>query len=264
MNIRPFTRVIGACCNHGQPKLGTNKAPYYIHKYLSSNLDMDIIEGFDTSGQGYNHLFALHNHYLQLQHNVITLGGDHSISLSTVASSAKKYGDDLTVVWVDAHPDLHTRESSTTKNIHGMPLGSALGLDNMFNLPTIKPSQLIYIGIRDIDPHEKKMIEDLNIEHYTIEHIKQYGLKDIITNIKKIHAPIHLSLDVDVIDPKYFKSTGTPVNNGLLLDDIDYIIDSLKGNIISSDIVEFNPYLSDESVTEKESCYINNYIHRLL
>ena len=73
-----------------------------------------------------------------------------------------------------------------------------------------------------------------------------------------------IQLHIYSIDPIYLKSTGTPVNNGLLLDDIDYIIDSLKGNIISSDIVECNPYLTDETVTEKESCYINNYIHRLL
>ena len=264
MNIRPFTRVIGACCNYGQPKLGTNKAPYYIHQCLSSNLDMDLIEGFNENGRGYNELFALHNHYLHLHHKIITLGGDHSISLSTVASSVEKYGDDLTVVWVDAHPDLHTRKSSKTKNIHGMPLGSALGLDNMFNLPTIKPNQLIYIGIRDIDPYEQEMIEKLNIEYYTSKHIHKYGLKDIIRNIKKIHAPIHLSLDVDVIDPKYFKSTGTTVDNGLSLKDIDYIIENLKGNVISSDIVEFNPYLTDKNIKDKEASYINNYIHRLL
>ena len=261
---RTFTKIIGACCNYGQPKIGTHKAPEIIRSYFHKGLDMDMINGFDQDGTGYIQLYALHNHYLQLRHKVITVGGDHSISLSTVASSAEKYKDDLTVVWVDAHPDLHTRESSVTKHIHGMALGSILGLDNLFNLPTIQPHQLIYIAIRDIDSYEQQMIRDLNIEYYTMEYIQTYGLTSILANIKNIDSPIHLSLDVDSIDPQYFKSTGTPVKNGLTLGDISQIIDSLKSKIVSTDIVEFNPYLSNNERKHQEAKYIVKYIHQLL
>lgn len=264
MSMRTFTKFIGACCNCGQPKIGTHVAPKIINNYLDTVFDMDMIEDFNTSGRGYRSLYALHNHYLHLQNKVITIGGDHSISLATVASSAEKYKDDLTVVWVDAHPDLNTRESSLTQNIHGMPVASILGLDNLFDMPTIKPHQLIYIGIRDIDPYEQKIIHELDIENYTMEYINKYGLTDILTSIRNIDSPIHLSFDVDSIDPKYFASTGTPVENGLKLNDIYNIIERLKGHIVSADIVEFNPYLSNNITKQREAMYIANYINCLL
>ena len=258
--MRKFTKIIGACCHNGQTKLGTHIAPQFIHKKLGQNVDIDFIDNFDNFGAGYKDLYSLHNKYLHENNKVTTLGGDHSISLSTTASSVEKFKDDLVVVWVDAHPDLNTRQSSLTKNIHGMPVASLLGLDNLFDLPTINPEQIIYIGIRDIDDYEKKMIDELNIQYYDMTYIKQYGLSNILNNINSMHAPIHLSFDVDSMDPIYFKSTGTPVPRGLNKADAYNIFTTLKKNIVSTDIVEFNPYLSNNTIKHKEGLMLANLV----
>ena len=97
-----------------------------------------------------------------------------------------------------------------------------------------------------------------------IKALHKYGLTDILTSIRNIDSPIHLSFDVDSIDPTYFASTGTPVENGLKLNDIYNIIERLKGHIVSADIVEFNPYLSNNITKQREAMYIANYINCLL
>lgn len=262
--MRTFTKIIGACCNHGQPKIGTHIAPAYLYDQSIHKHPMRYVKKFDDTGTGYRDLYNLHNSYLHNNNKVITIGGDHSISLSTVASSVEKYKDDLVVVWVDAHPDLNTRASSLTQNIHGMPMAFSLGLDNLFDLPTIKPNQLIYLGIRDIDPYEQHTINTLGIESYNMTKIKQYGLIDILNDINRIDAPIHLSFDVDSIDPRHFKSTGTPVPNGFNIEDVWNIFSILKKNIVSTDIVEFNPYLSNNTIKSKEAKLLNNLINFML
>ena len=297
-----MSKLIGACCNRGQQKLGVSKGPPFIYKYIydtnhmykdtsskllqkhnniytnvpKPNMDsirafrmkdrdyMNTVDIYDYSGTGYRELYELHNYYLFQGKNVVTIGGDHSISISTAASSAQKYNDDLVLVWVDAHPDLHTRESSTSKNMHGMSAGSILGLDNIFDFPTIRPEQLIYIGLRDIDAHEQKIMQDYNIEYYDMDYIKRNGIKQILHNIRNIDAPIHLSFDVDSIDPIYLKSTGTPVADGLTISDAWDVFTILKHNIVSTDIVEFNPELSDHKTAHAEGILVSNFVKYLL
>ena len=263
--MKHYTKIIGACCKAGQKKIGPELSPHEIFKSLRKPSNFSFIDNFDKSGVGYKDLYTLHNTYLHNNHKVITIGGDHSISLSTVASSAEKYKDDLVVVWVDAHPDINTRQSSITNNIHGMPVASFLGFDNMFNLPTININQLIYIGIRDIDDFEQEMIDTYNIEHYNMKYIQKYGIQDIINNISNIDAPIHLSLDVDSIDPKEFISTGTPVPIGLSKTNIWHIIKKLKKNIVSSDIVELNTKLSiNDTVKKNDIEFVTNVTRYLM
>ena len=241
--IHSVSKIIGASCKKGQKKDGVHNACAYLSKHFVYPERVTYINDFETGG--YNNLFDLHNKYLHLHWRPITVGGDHSISLSTVASSVEYFKDDLTVVWVDAHADLHTRESSESGNLHGMPLGSLLGHDNIYNLPTIKPEQLIYIGLRDVEPYEQKIIDDLNIESYSMKYLQNNSLKDVLTNIYNRSETIHLSFDVDSLDPSVISSTGTPVKNGLTLEEATLIINKLAPKIISSDIVEFNPELGD-------------------
>ena len=263
--MHTFTKVIGACCRAGQPLQGTESAPYEVYKMLRRPGSMEMIDSFDLLGNGYRDLYKKHNAYLHQKNKVITVGGDHSISLSTVASSGEKYKDDLVVVWVDAHPDINTRESSYTKNIHGMPVASFLGIDNLFNLPTINPSQLIYIGIRDIDEYEQTLLDTHNIEHYNMKYIQKYGIKDIINNISKIDAPIHLSLDVDAVDPTEFISTGTPVPFGLRKNDVWDIVTKLKKNLVSTDIVELNTNLSTNYTMKKNDIeFVTNLVRYVM
>ena len=262
---RTFTKVIGACCRAGQPLQGTESAPHEVYKMLRRPGSMEMIDSFDLLGNGYRDLYKKHNAYLHQKNKVITVGGDHSISLSTVASSGEKYKDDLVVVWVDAHPDINTRESSYTKNIHGMPVASFLGIDNLFNLPTINPSQLIYIGIRDIDEYEQTLLDTHNIEHYNMKYIQKYGIKDIINNISKIDVPIHLSLDVDAVDPTEFISTGTPVPFGLRKNDVWDIVTKLKKNLVSTDIVELNTNLSTNyTIKKNDITFVTNIVRYLM
>ena len=123
--------------------------------------------------------------------------------------------------------------------------------------------QLIYIGLRDIDEYEKKQIRDLHIEYYNMSYIHRNGIKQILHNISNMQAPIHLSFDVDSIDPAYFKSTGTPVRNGLTLSDAWDVFTILNKNIVSTDIVEFNPHLTDEHTNISEGILLSNFIKYL-
>ena len=186
--------------------------------------------------------------------------GLHSISLSTVASSLKKYGEALNVIWIDAHADIHTRKSSETKNTHGMPLGSLLGHDPFFNFPTLLPSQLTYIGLRDVDMYEKKVIYDNNITNYDMDYIKTHSIYCVVKHISKINGPIHLSFDVDSIDPDIFKCTGTPVKAGLNMTDIWKILSTIKDKTVSCDFVEFNPFLANSYYKRKDVITLLNII----
>ena len=259
--MRPFTKFIGACCKFGQRKDGVQYGAEVLFNQMNIADDVDYIGNFEK--EGYKNLFNLHNKYLKSGWKPITVGGDHSISLYTVASSVKKYKDDLTVVWVDAHADIHTQNSSPSKNLHGMPLGSLLNYANIHVETHIKPEQIIYIGLRDIEPHEKKTIENFGIETYTMDDIKNSSLDTILHNVYNRSGVIHLSFDVDVMDPIYISCTGTPVENGISYYDSKNIINKLSPKIISTDIVEFNPLLGNKHQVQRESERIINLLKLL-
>tara|TARA_B110000208_G_scaffold51501_1_gene67645 strand:+ start:5759 stop:6535 length:777 start_codon:yes stop_codon:yes gene_type:complete len=246
--MRTFSQIIGASCKYGQPKIGVETAPELLKDSMAIN--MPIIDNFEDDG--YTKLFNIHNKCLSENLLPITIGGDHSISFSTVASSVKYYQGDLTLIWVDAHADIHTRDSSETKNMHGMPVGGLLGHDNIFNFPELKPQQLIYIGLRDVDEYEQQIIDSLDIEHYTAEFVRNHSLSDILENIYNKTEAIHLSLDVDVMDPIHFGSTGTPVEDGLSIKETKQILSKFKPKIKSVDFVEFNPSLTNTAQATRD------------
>lgn len=193
----------------------------------------------------------------------INIGGDHSMAIATVADSLNKvkFFDELKVIWFDAHPDINTFESSLTKNYHGMPLSFLTGLDKSSKLDFIdnklKFQNLLYIGIRDIDKFEEQILKDYNISYilpkqfntnyqYVIDTIDRFignGNNQINKN------PIHISFDVDSIDPKYIPCTGTAVSEGLEMFQTKKVIDYLFKNhkIIGLDIVELNLELGKDS-----------------
>jgi len=247
----PFTKFIGACCKFGQKKDGVQFGAEILLNQLKTHEDPIYVGNFEQDG--YTKLFNIHSKYLRDGWKPITVGGDHSISLSTVASSAKKYKDSLTVIWVDAHADIHTQNSSLSKNLHGMPLGSLLNYEGCYDKTHINPTQLIYIGLRDVEDHEEKVIKDLGIESYIMEDIINSTLDNILTNIYNRTERIHLSFDVDVMDPVYISCTGTAVKNGLSYYDSKKIIKRLSSKIVSADVVEFNPVLGDKETVQRES-----------
>jgi arginase len=214
---------------------------------------------------GYYNLRELHTVELSNQRVPITIGGDHSLAMSTVSSTLDYFKDrKVRVVWVDAHADIHTYQGSETKNLHGMPVSTLLGVDNLMSIDTIlKPDQVSYIGLRDVDYQENKRIQELNIESYSAENVKFYGIEKIMEFITedKEDEIYHVSIDVDSIDPSEFPCTGTSVPDGLSENDIHKIVDHLKESIVSLDIVEYNPHIF-EIASDKERC--NEVIERIL
>jgi len=195
----------------------------------------------------------------------INLGGDHSIAIGSIAASLDKYEDDLVVIWIDAHADINSMHSSSSKNIHGMPL-NILTRPLHYELPLkiLKYNQIIYIGLRDCDDYEVKIIQGNHIRHWTSHEINEldrwprhravfFQLLNTLTKDKKIH----LSLDVDALDPKYIPCTGKPVDDGISMDFVTNLIFNLKNNIVNADIVELNLDLKKDEDKEKS---LNNTI----
>ncbi|KAI1194015.1 arginase [Nemania serpens] len=199
---------------------------------------------------------------------VLTLGGDHSIAIGTVAGTAKaireRLGREIAVIWVDAHADINTPETSDSGNIHGMPVSFLTGLakgDKPEYFGWLKPehllnfSKLVYIGLRDVDAGEKKILRENGIRAFSMFDIDRHGIGRVV-EMALAHigndTPIHLSFDVDALDPMWAPSTGTPVRGGLTLREGDFICESvhLTGNLVAVDLVEVNPSLAADRETE--------------
>ena len=246
--------LIVSKCWQGQPKKGVHQGAEILSKYFQDNPNISIknikTKHFNNKLKGYQKIFQENNKTFQQNKLPINLGGDHSISGATLASSIKNFGDDLRVIWVDAHADVNTIESSPSGNFHGMPIASALHLMKPWvSAPPLKPEQIIYIGLRDLDPFEEDFIKDKNIIHYTSEDVGVFGMKDILKDFAGhiTNKKIHYSFDIDSMDPLIAPSTGTPVKNGLLCHDIYYIHNKMfeLGNVVNCDFVEYNPEIGN-------------------
>jgi arginase len=186
----------------------------------------------------------------------LVIGGDHALALGSVAASGEFYKDDYAVIWVDAHGDLNTETTTPSGNVHGMPLAASMGigyesLTSIFS-KNIKVSMenVFIIGARDLDEGELDLIKANNLNVWTMDAIKEKGLetclKEVLETINKKNINnIHLSFDIDSIDPSFVPGTGTPVDDGLTLEGGEKIIRSLleTKKIRSMDFVEFNPLL---------------------
>ena len=246
-----------ASCNQGQKKAGVNFGPETIAHFLD-NYTIFPNYNFNNS-EGYKKLKNEVSTQIKDKMLPITIGGDHSISIGTVSGSLDQESD-LTVIWIDAHPDLNTKKSSESGNLHGMPLSFLTNIekDNYdFQENFLKPKNIIYLGIRDIDDFEQETIEKYNIQYLTSKDISSNinDLKKIKIDTKKIH----LSVDVDVLDKKYMPCTGTIVKDGITIRQLEQLIKwaSEQGDIISADLVEFNPYIgnSDEVSVSLDNLY---------
>lgn len=182
---------------------------------------------------------------------VFIAGGDHSLGLGSV-QGALQVNPDLKVIWVDAHGDINTRASSLTGAFHGMPVAFLLGLDRMADQPWIntylKPENLIYFGVRDLDPEEKRFLEVHNIRNYSVEMINQRGLYNVIDEIVKDvqGQEVHFSIDSDAFDPAVAPSTGVPVSEGLSFESVARLVSEVVqvATVKSCDYVELNPQIT--------------------
>src|SRR5690625_1445731 len=190
----------------------------------------------------------------------LVLGGDHSIAIGSIAGVSQHYKN-LGVIWYDAHGDINTAETSPSGNIHGMPLAASLGLghDKLTNIlcdePKIKPENIVLIGIRDLDEGEKERLRQLNIKVYTMHEIDRIGMpqviREVITYLEERTDGVHLSFDLDGIDPSEAPGVGTPVIGGVSYRESHLALEMLAESdiITSAEFVEVNPMLDDKNKT---------------
>lgn len=204
----------------------------------------------------------IHNAVLMACNNgefPVLLGGDHSIGLGSV-SGVLKARPDTGVIWVDAHADINNPDSSPSGNMHGMPVGLLMkqygsngilpGLEWHANVPILSPEQIVYIGVRDIDETERDVLRKSGIKHvYTMHEIDKYGINRVVgAALKHLEGrPLHLSYDIDAVDPEFAPATGTVVRGGLTFREAFYIAETVAetGMLGSVDMVEVNPFLAD-------------------
>ena len=194
----------------------------------------------------------------------IVLGGDHSLSAGSVAAAAahaRRTRKKLGVIWVDAHGDMNTPESTTSGNVHGMPLAALLGpepaeLSGIAGFsPTLSPVRTVLLGVRNLDPAEKRRVRDSGIHVFTMNDIDRDGLPSVAKRAILLAggggAVVHVSLDMDVCDPTIAPGVGTPVKGGLNYREAHMLMEMVaaSGKLGSLDVVEVNPILDTRNST---------------
>lgn len=192
----------------------------------------------------------------------LVLGGDHSIAIGTLAGISERH-ENLGVIWYDAHADMNTSDTSPSGNIHGMPLAASFGHghEKLTTIrgysPKVRPENIVIIGARSVDPGERELIKEHGIRVYSMHEIDKMGMhaviEDSICYLKEERNTdaVHLSLDLDGIDPMYTPGVGTPVPGGISYRESHLAMEMLyDANIITSaEFVEVNPILDEKNKT---------------
>ena len=189
----------------------------------------------------------------------LVLGGDHSVALGSLVGMALARGPGG-VVWVDAHGDLNTPETSPTGNVHGMVLAAALGLAgdafrrDGWQIPAVDSGKVALVGVRSLDEGERELLGTLDAKVFTMSEIDRIGIEPCMREALA-HASgagfLHVSLDMDVVDPDYAPGVGTPVRGGLSYREAHLALETVAeyGRTDSMDVVEVNPILDRENAT---------------
>jgi arginase len=191
----------------------------------------------------------------------VVLGGDHSIALGTLVGMASAHGPGG-VIWVDAHGDLNTPATSPSGNVHGMALAAALGLGgdafdyDDWTLPAVEAGRIALVGVRSLDVGERELLKRLDAKVFTMSEIDRIGIESCMREALA-HAAgasfVHVSLDLDVVDPDVAPGVGTPVRGGLSYREAHLAMEIVaeSGLADSLDVVEVNPVLDRENATGK-------------
>jgi arginase len=190
----------------------------------------------------------------------LILGGDHSIALGSITGVARVHKD-VSVIWIDAHADFNTEETTPSGNIHGMVLAAlaGLGYGPIVNVggwtPKIDASKIVIVGARDLDEGEQALLRNHHIHVFTMSEIDERGIHPVMQQALAIagqdNSPIHLSLDLDSLDPQEAPGVGTPVRGGLSYREAHLVMEHIcdSGRLISMDVVEVNPLLDHKNET---------------
>jgi arginase len=187
----------------------------------------------------------------------ITLGGDHSLaagSIPGVARALRARGEELAVLWVDAHADMNTPETSPSGNVHGMPLAAVLGigppaLAAIGGGTAIRPEHVALVGLRNLDEHEKSFVRQSGVRAYTMTEIDRRGmgpiLDEVLAALTRSTGGLHVSLDLDSLDPDVMPGVGTPVRGGLSYREAHLLCEMVAecGRLVALDVAELNPIL---------------------
>jgi arginase len=191
----------------------------------------------------------------------LVLGGDHSVAIGTLGGLARAFGPGG-VLWIDAHGDLNRPETSPTGNVHGMPLAAALGLagpefeSDQWTLPAVAPDRVALVGIRSLDPAEAELLVELDVQVYTMSDVDRLGVERVIRQaLAHVAGPgfVHVSLDMDALEPDIAPGVGTPVRGGLSYREAHLAMELVaeSGLAGSLEVVEVNPILDRENETAK-------------
>lgn len=186
------------------------------------------------------------------------IGGDHSISIGTVAAAAQQ--DKVGVIWVDAHTDMNTPQISPSGNIHGMSVAVLLGegAESLVSIggagAKLKPEQVAYVGVRSVDNDERDLVHAQGLTVHTMRDVDEHGVRgvaeQVLEQFKKMDH-LHVSFDLDSIDPRFAPGVGTPVMGGLTYREAHLLLEILadSGKVRSMDVVEINPILDTTNRT---------------
>lgn len=277
--------VIGVPLDHGQSRRGVDMGPSAIryagvidrikaigHEVVDEgNIQVEVAKNSEVQNSKLKNLHEIIKANTSLAEAVekivesgrypLVLGGDHSIAIGTLAGLSAVYKK-LGVIWYDAHADLNTSETSPSGNIHGMPMAVSIGLgdEQLVNLHTegqkVQPENIVIIGARSVDPGERELIKEKGIKVYTMHEIDKYGMtavmQDSIAYLQSRDLDgVHLSLDLDGLDPLYTPGVGTPVPGGISYRESHLAMEMLEesGLITSAEFVEVNPILDEKNKT---------------
>jgi arginase len=194
----------------------------------------------------------------------LVLGGDHSLAAGSVGASADfaaARGGQIGVLWIDAHGDMNTPASTTSGNVHGMPLAALLGPEPAelsrigTRSPKIRAEKTVLIGVRNLDPSEREQVRASGIHVFTMKDIDRHGIATVMERALTIAGEgtlgVHVSFDVDVCDPTIAPGVGTPVKGGLDYREAHMVMEMISdfGRLMALDLVEVNPILDSQNQT---------------
>lgn len=259
----------------GQERSGLKNSHEYFRPYFSflkkhgiEVLDRGEVSNYDAYGakvhsseqvpgfnwRPYEDAYYKIQNLLQQPSVLLNWGGDHSVAIATVGAFCAQNPDGY-VVWIDAHADINLPEHSLSGNVHGMPLSVLLDIESIASkyfpwlTKKLLAEKLIYVGVRDLDPFEKEIVQQLGIQFFTAEDVRTQGMSSVARKIfeKVADNPLHISFDIDSLSPEEAPATGVPVAQGLSLEDLEILgrVLSKHSQLRSVDVVEINPAIGE-------------------
>lgn len=240
----------------------TDHGDVEVHNGYGHQRAQDNLNHLTMVKEANEHLYKKVDQVLDEGALPLVLGGDHSIAMGTIKASLNHYPD-LGVLWFDAHGDINTDQTSPSGNIHGMPVAALMGYgaSQLVDLGQrdhlLKKENLVYIGSRDLDQGERKIIRDLGIKVFTMHEVDALGAQEVIREALDYLTArtdhIHVSFDMDVLDPQVAPGTGTKVPGGMAYREGHLCLECVAqtGRLVSCEFVEINPILDHENMTSQ-------------